>query len=519
MSVKQLGGKAQRDFPGKVFFIDQGLKQSLVCHFSSDSLYNETSLQVLFIITLFMETVKPLDVASGKGKLRRAFVKVINVKKLTGVVPEGDKAERVKKSQEKVKLDKDLVKNAANLSQSFDKLEEEYEKRLAMEALLAKLFATVSSIKSSYAQLQYAQSPYDPAGIQKSDSLVVSELKTLSELKQSFLKNQFDPNPDRTLVLAEIQELRSLLKTYEIVGKKLECQLKLKDSEMIFLKEKFEESMNQNKLMEKRLNQSGQLCNPLDLNLHLSALNPTHFATYLHHTVKSIRGFVKMMVEQMKFAGWDIDMAADAIQHEVVYYKQEHKCFAFDNFLCKVMFDAFHLPCFSSESSSHKKSRETFFERFTELRSMKAREYIASRPKSRFSRFCRAKYLQLVHPKMEQAFFGHLHLRNQVSAGEFPETSFCTAFLEMAKRVWLLHCLAFSFDPEASIFQVSEGCRFSEVYMKSVAEEAFLSSGKEESSPESEPRVAFTVVPGFRIGKTSIQCEVYLSRSSQRRPI
>uniref|UniRef100_A0A1J3JW71 Uncharacterized protein n=1 Tax=Noccaea caerulescens TaxID=107243 RepID=A0A1J3JW71_NOCCA len=452
-----------------------------------------------------METVKPLDVASGKGKLRRAFVKVINVKKLTGVVPEGDNVERVKKSQEKV-----LVKNAANLSESFDKLEEEYEKRLAMEALLAKLFATVSSIKSGYAQLQYAQSPYDPSGIQKSDNLVVSELKTLSELKQSFLKNQFDPNPDRTLVLAEIQELRSVLKTYEIMGKKLECQLKLKDSEIIFLKEKFGESVSQNKMMHKRLNQSA----PLDHNLHLSALNPTHFVTYLHHTVKSIRGFVRLMIEQMKFAGWDIDVAAGSIQREeVFYYKQDHKCFAFEHFVCKIMFEAFHLPYFTSESSSpsspsaHKKSREAkemFFERFTELRSTKTKECLASRPKSRFSRFCRGKYLQLVHPKMEEAFFGHLHQRNQVSAGEFPETSFCDAFLEMAKRVWLLHCLAFSFDPEASVFQVSQGCRFSEVYMKSVAEEAFLSSG-------SEPRVAFTVVPGFRIGNTSIQSEVYLN--------
>ncbi|CAH8293242.1 unnamed protein product [Eruca vesicaria subsp. sativa] len=439
-----------------------------------------------------MESVKPLDVTSGKGKLRRAFVKVINIKKLTGVVPEGDKIE-------KLKVDKDLVKNAANLSESFDKLEEEYEKRLAMEALLAKLFATVSSIKSGYAQLQYAQSPYDPAGIQRADSLIVSELKTLSEMKQSFFKNEFDTNPDRTLVLAEIQELRSLLKTYEITGKKMECQLKLKDSEILFLKEKFQDLMSQNKLMEKRLNQSG----PLDHNN-----SPTHFVTYLHHTVKSIRGFVKIMVEQMRFAGWDVLTAAESIQSEVLYYKKDHTCFTFEHFVCKVMFEAFHLPYFSTESSSSssKKSKEMFFERFTELRSVKAREYITLRPKSRFSRFCRGKYLQLVHPKMELAFFGHSHVRNQVNAGEFPETSFCAAFLEMAKRVWLLHCLAFSFDPEeASIFQASRGCRFSEVYMKSVSEECLLS--------ESEPSVAFTVVPGFRIGKTSIQCEVYLASS------
>ncbi|CAN8269326.1 unnamed protein product [Cochlearia groenlandica] len=458
---------------------------------------------------LQMEPVKPFDVTSRKGKLRRFFAKVINIKKLTNVVQECDK----------VKLDKDTLDNAAKLSVSFDKLEEEYEKTLNFEALLAKLFAAVSSIKSGYAQLQHAQSPYDPEGIQKADNFVVTELKTLSELKQSFLKKQFDPNPERTLVLAESQELRNALRTYEIMGKKLECQLKLKESEIIFLKEKFEESLTQNKVMEKRLNKSNQLCNTLDHNLRLSALNPSHFATYLHHTVKAIRGFVKLMIEQMKFAGWDIDIAADSIHHQVVYHKQDHKCFAFEHFVCKVMFESFHLHYSSDESSSaHKQSKETFFERFTELRSMKAREYIESNPKSKFSMFCKDKYLQLIHTKMEQAFFGHTHLRNQISAGEFPETSFSAAFLEMAKRVWLLHCLAFSFDLKASIFEVPEGYRFSEVYMKSVTEEAFASPEKEENSPASEPLVAFTVVPGFIIGKSSIQCEVYLTRSRQRRP-
>ncbi|XP_010462224.1 PREDICTED: IRK-interacting protein-like [Camelina sativa] len=454
-----------------------------------------------------METVRPMVVVPKEGKLRRKFAKVLNIHKLMGVAPEEE--------MKKIKFDS----KTANLTESFYKLEEEYERSLALEALLAKLFATVSSIKAAYAQLQHCQSPYDSIGIQKSDNLVVAELKTLSELKQCFLKKQVDPNPERTLVLAEIQELRSLLKTYEIMGKKLESQYKLKDSEIVFLREKLDESMKQNKLTEKRLNQSGQLCNPLD-NLHLSALNPTHFVTYLHHTVKSTRGFVKLMIEQMKTAGWDISSAASSIQPGVFYHKQDHKCFTFEHFVSNVMFEAFHLPYFSTSSNdsrSYKKKkqskaeREMFFERFKELRSMKAKDYLTARPKSRFARFCRGKYLQLIHPKMEQAFFGHLHLRNQVSGGEFPETSLFSGFLEMAKRIWLLHCLAYSFEPEAEIFRVPKGCRFSEVYMKSVTEEAFFQAS--ESSPESEPRVAFTVVPGFRIGKTSIQCEVYLSVS------
>ncbi|XP_010535033.1 PREDICTED: uncharacterized protein LOC104810433 [Tarenaya hassleriana] len=455
-----------------------------------------------------MESVKPVAIAPGKGKLRRAFAKVLHIHKLSGVAPE-DGVEKVKKSLEKVESDQDSAKNA-NQSRLFDNVEEEHGKRLALEALLAKLFATVSSLKSAYAQLQHSQSPYDSDGIQKADNLIVSELKTLSELKQCFLKKQFDPCPERTLLLAEIQELNSLLKTYEITGKRVESQLKLKDSEVIFLKENLEELVKQNKLLEKRLNQSLQLSNPLD-DLPLSGLNPTHFTTFLHHTVKSIRGFVRLTVEEMKLAAWDIDMAANSIQPGAFYYKTDHKCFAFEHFVCRVMFEAFNLPYFSgsSESSIKKKSnedRKVFFLRFTELMSMKTKEYMTGRPKSRFAKFCRAKYLQLIHSKMEHAFFGHTHLRNQVNAGEFPDTSFATGFLEMAKRVWLLHCLAFSFEPEAKIFRVSKGCRFSEVYMKSVAEEAFY-------SPESEPRVAFTVVPGFMTCKSVIQCEVYLSSS------
>ena len=94
-----------------------------------------------------------------------------------------------------------------------------------------------------------------------------------------------------------------------------------------------------------------------------------------------------------------------------------------------------------------------------------------------------------------------------VSSYQFSDTTFFTLFAEMAKLVWLLHCLGFAFEPEVSIFQISKGCRFSEVYMESVAEEAFLSS---DITLESEPQVAFTVVPGFRIGKTVIRCHVYL---------
>lgn len=89
-----------------------------------------------------------------------------------------------------------------------------------------------------------------------------------------------------------------------------------------------------------------------------------------------------------------------------------------------------------------------------------------------------------------------------MGAEKTPETVFFSSFAEMAKRVYLLHCLAFAFDPsKASVFQIRKGSRFSEVYMESVNEEPVKSS----------PEVSFTVVPGFKMGKTVIQCQVYLT--------
>lgn len=91
-----------------------------------------------------------------------------------------------------------------------------------------------------------------------------------------------------------------------------------------------------------------------------------------------------------------------------------------------------------------------------------------------------------------------------MNSGEFPETEFFKVFSEMGRRVWLLHCLAFSFDQEVNIFQVRKNCRFSEVYMESVSDEIFSAAGGEFT-------VAFTVVPGFKVGKTVVQSQVYLS--------
>ncbi|KAF5179840.1 Gravitropic in the light [Thalictrum thalictroides] len=440
-----------------------------------------------------MDSIKPANSSHLGGKLR-GLTKVLRFR-TGGIAP--DENIRKAKFQDKVE------ENHLYLIE-----EERIQKRIAVEALLAKVFASLSSVKAGYAQLQIAQSPYDAEGIQLADDIVVNELKRLSELKQSYLKKQIDPSPEETQLLAEREEQKNLLKTYEIIGKKIESQLKLKDSEIEFLREKAEECNKENRALEKRLSQNGTLSFFDDL--HLSRLNPNHFNIVLKHAVKSVRSFVKLMINGMESSGWDIDAAASSIDANVVFTKTKHKCFAFESFVCREMFDGFQHPGFSFEKDplpAGKQRQQHFFDQFMKLKSLKPKALFSrNSPSTSFGKFCRAKYLYLVHPKMELSLFGDLNQRNLVNSRGYPETSFFDAFSEMARRIWLLHCLAFSFEPEASIFQVQKGSRFSEVYMESVTEDVFLSTGN--------PQVCLTVVPGFKISKNAIiQAQVYLSTS------
>ncbi|KAM0029145.1 putative protein gravitropic in the light 1 [Helianthus debilis subsp. tardiflorus] len=445
------------------------------------------------------------SVKQNKSRLARTFAKVMHIRAATGV----DKFQKPKsKTREKVKHDAPIDESHQRVFfNEFNEEDEKLQKRAVMDAFIAKLFAAISSVKAAYAELQYFQLPYDPDGIQSADQTLVSELKSLSELKQSFLKKHLDDfSPETTQLSAEVQEQKNLIKTYEITRKKLISQSKLKDSEIIFLKEKLEEIRRENKIIEKRLNSSGSLSSSSSREKwNFSSLSPTNFLVVLKQTNKSVRSLVKFMTSEMESANWDLDAAANSIQPDVVYWDTTHICYAFESFVCKQMFDGFNLREFAIPGDSQsEKTREFFFDKFMELKSLKAREYITWKPTSVFAEFCRCKYLKLVHPKMEASLFGNLNQRNLVNARKFPETAFFDSFLEVAKWVWLLHCLAFSFSPDgATVFQVPKGSRFSEVFMDSVNEVAYV-------SPERSPEVAFMVVPGFKVGKTVIQCQVYL---------
>ncbi|CAO2199461.1 unnamed protein product [Urochloa humidicola] len=400
----------------------------------------------------------------------------------------------------------------------------------AADSLLATLFAGVSAVKAAYAQLQLAQFPYDAEAIQSADAAVVAELTRLSDTKRRYLRDPAGAaaaaaaaGGPHIALAAHAEEQRHLLKTYQITARKLESELRAKDADADRIRSSLTAELRAERALEARLH-PGRTLASLD-DLHLSGLNPTHFLTALRHAVKSIRSFSKSMLNSMQSAGWDLAAAAAAVHPGVPLRRPGDARFVFESYMAMKMFANFHRRDFNFSFLDEREfyDRRRFFEEFTELKGEPASAFLDVRnPRwGGFGKFLRAKYLSLVHARMETAFFGRLEQRGIVSAGPgFPESSWFAEFAEMARRVWLLHCLFFAFDggaeeDGASIFQVRTGARFSEVYMESVSDGRADDPAAAGAAAE-ERVVGFTVLPGFRVGRTLIQCRVYLSRPVRR---
>ncbi|KAJ0258597.1 Myosin-4 protein [Hirschfeldia incana] len=387
----------------------------------------------------------------------------------------------------------------------------------AMEALISNLFGNISSLKSAYIQLQSAHTPYDPDKIQEADKVVISELKNLSELKHLYRENNPKPvcvSPQDSRLAAEIQEQQSLLKTYEVMVKKFQSEIQNKDSEITQMLEKIEEANQRRLKLEKNLKLRGMSSNESgggggDGTMEFPDLNFELFMSTYEAASKAVHDFSKPMINMMKAAGWDLDSAAESIEPGVAYAKRPHKKYAFESYICQRMFSGFQHKDFSSESAmvvaDDDDDTETFFRQFLSLKDMDPLDALCTNPDSNFGQFCRSKYLVLIHPKMEASFFGNLDQRDYVAGGGHPRTGFYQAFLKLAKSVWILHRLAYSFDPAAKIFQVKKGSEFSDSYMESVLKNIVVDEKGE------SPRVGLMVMPGFWIGGSVVQSRVYVS--------
>ncbi|KAF0924674.1 hypothetical protein E2562_010266 [Oryza meyeriana var. granulata] len=399
-------------------------------------------------------------------------------------------------------------------------------------AFVASLFAGVSAVKAAYAQLQQAQHPYDAEAIQSADAALVAELTKLSDHKRQFARDPVAAAKSAAVgppvLAAHADEQRHLLRTYEITAGKLGKELRGRDAEAERARAALADELRAARALEERVH-PGRTLAALD-GLHLSGLNATHFLTAMRHAVKSVRSFAKSVLGEMRRAGWDPAAAAAAVHPGVPLRHPGDAKFALESFVALKMFAGFHRRDFGLSSLHDRSSydRRRFFVEFAELKAAPAVAFLDARSSrwSALGEFLRDRYPSLVHERMEASFFGNTAQRGAVASlgASFPETPWFAEFAEMARRVWLLHCLFFTFDSgvgcdsddSASIFQAPAGARFSEVYMESVSDLDTDGDGGTALTPPGERVVGFTVVPGFKVGRTVMQCRVYLSRLARQ---
>ncbi|KAL9228857.1 hypothetical protein vseg_004392 [Gypsophila vaccaria] len=383
----------------------------------------------------------------------------------------------------------------------------------AIDALISRIFMNISSLKTAYIQLQAAHTPYDPDKIQAADKQVISELKHLSELKHFYRENNPKPaciSPQDSRLAAEIQEQQSLLKTYEVMVKKFQSEIQNKDSEIHQLEQLVEEALQKREKLEKNLKLRGLSTRESEVSGQQNGffpvdLTPDLFISAVEAAYKAIHDFSKPLINMMKAANWDLDAAAQSIEPSVVYAKRAHKKYAFESFICQKIFLGFQQETFTEKTEDISVNTESFFHQYLALREMDPLDALGQNPDSIFGKFCRSKYLVVIHPKMEASFFGNLDQRNYVMGGGHPRTPFYQAFLKLAKTIWLLHRLAHSFDPSVKVFQVSKGNDFSDAYMESVVKNITVDGN------DQKPKVGLMVMPGFWVGGTVIQSRVYLT--------
>lgn len=347
---------------------------------------------------------------------------------------------------------------------------------------LSKLFDIVSTLKLAYVQLQEAHLPYNPKKIIAADERFMAELEAICKMKRVYKEKQFvklKSESSRSVILKKKIELNEkLLEEFKL-------QMEVNNSEIICLHKELRDLNLVNATLAEKVRQ-------MSLQRKTTRVwTITRFQDTYRAASKSIHDFAKPLISLMKATGWDLDLAAKAIEAEAAYLKRSHKKYAFEAYISRRMFSGISLKSYNVDGI---------------MRYDDPIDVLIENPDSDFARYCGEKYLQVVHPMMETRFFGNLDHRTLVLSGKHPRTSFYQIFARMARWIWVLHRIAPLIDSEAKMFAVKRGSKFSHVYMESVVEDG------EDAAVSDGRKVEFMVVPGFKILETLVKSHVYVSK-------
>ncbi|KAI3681555.1 hypothetical protein L6452_36354 [Arctium lappa] len=369
--------------------------------------------------------------------------------------------------------------------------------------LISSVFALISSFEASYLQLQTSHVPFDEQGIMVNDKSLVNQLQKLYDLRGLYIDSRKNPDfnldfTTRSCLEAQVNENQNKLRALETMFNRLQSDIDGKDDKVLMLRKQLGEIEDFNSNLSMKLSKNLKPPNGFLPTIRV-------FDSMLRDACRSSHRFTKLLIQLMKKAGWDLDLAANYVHPDVGYVKKGHNRYAFLSYVSLGMFQGFDSENFGllvENGASNDNSMELF-----DHVMVNPLETLNKNPSCAFSKFCERKYEELVHPTMESSIFKNLDRKKEVLDSWRSLSVFYEAFVNMSSSMWLLHKLARSFHPTVEIFQLEKGVDFSMVYMEDVTKkDAYHDKGISE--------VGFTVVPGFKIGKTVVQSQVYLTGSN-----
>ncbi|WOL02026.1 IRK-interacting protein-like [Canna indica] len=388
-----------------------------------------------------------------------------------------------------------------------------------MECFMHEVFDAVSSVKRAYVGLQKAHSPWDPDNMRVADASVVAEFRKLGRLRDRFRRECFSPSSAAAGQTAA--PLRDAVAPYEAAIDDLKRQLKAKEAENENLKEKLRSAGLGSSGRRGRLH-SGKRVGCVAVLGTSGTPTPELFEAHMERVKSASKSFTAHLLSLMRSARWDISAAVRSVIEggggdgaedrppAIPNFEPRHAKYALEAYVNRKVFQGFENETFYLEGSlssliNPAEFRRDCFAQFRDMRGMEPEQLLGILPGCPFGRFAAAKYLAIVHAKMEESLFGGgAEQRRQVLAGNHPRTGFYGEYLRLAKAVWLLHLLAFAIDPAPAHFEASRGAEFQPHYMESVLR---FAGGRVPAGSV----VGFPVAPGFRFGDGSVvRARVYL---------
>ncbi|XP_024371862.1 uncharacterized protein [Physcomitrium patens] len=206
------------------------------------------------------------------------------------------------------------------------------------------------------------------------------------------------------------------------------------------------------------------------------------------------------------------------LESEVIVARPSDYKFLVQSFILRRMFLDFDSECYNIDSCMteifdlEEQSKACFQEYNTYTNVADSVTLLTdNRPHNVFLReFCFKKFLHIVSESTEEAFFGDFSHSDEICAGRHPSSRFYESYCKLAVSVWLLHRLAFSFQPPARMISVRKGAQFNPTYMESAVPGISSDADTDQSALPFEALVGLMVHPGFRVGSSIIRAQVYL---------